>query len=677
MTSLSSRPGSRTAGGPPSDVSAPGVLPRPDSDSVRPHAGAPHLQGLDGLRALAVLAVFGYHAEILGLTGGFLGVDLFFVISGYLITTLILVEVTRTGRFAVGTFYLRRARRLLPALYLVLAAVAAAQLLLREQLDHLRGAIPAAIAYVSNWFQILASQSYFDASERPSLLRHLWTLAVEMQFYLVAPLLAWVALRWGRRTLGKALLITAGVSAVLMVLISFASGVPGTDPTRVYVGTDTHLFPIVLGAAAACVWRPWLHTGERARRSARTSDVVAVVALAAFLLLAFLVQDSSRALYLGGYAAIALVCLALVTTVVHPGSAVGRILERQPLRWIGTRSYGIYLWHWPVLMLTRPGIDVFWPLPAVIAVQLLATGLLAEASWRYVETPIRRGALGRWWTAVRTSGALAPAARGTTIAVASATVLGVALAAGLALTPDRATALESNERLAAGSGVVTAAAAPGGPTAQPGQEQASPAEAAGEAESTASARPSPEPSPEPTAEPSPEPTVERSPEASTESAQEPAEQLGTVSVVGDSVAGIAAPELIERGVASVDWEVGRQFADVVNAVFASRDAGTLGHTVVVHGGTNGPIGERDLRRLIEGLPDRRVFLVTVRSPIVYEAEDNERLAQIVPEYGNAHLIDWFALSDAHPEWFYEDHFHPREGTGTDQYADLIWEAIQP
>lgn len=641
-------------------------------------------RGFDGLRALAVIAVIGYHAKVPGFAGGFLGVDLFFVISGYLVTSLVLAQVARTGRVEARAFYRRRIRRLLPALVLLLGAVAAAQLLLRDQLEHLRSAVPAALAGVANWQQVLVSQSYFDAAHRPSLLRHLWSLAIEAQFYLVLPALAWLALRVGRRWLAALLTVLAVASAAWMILASLRSGVAvSSDPTRVYVGTDTHLFPLAAGAALACLWRPWTMGGERIRRTGYDADVLVATALVAFGLGVVTLNATDPRLWRGGYAVAAAVCVLLVAAVAHPGSTFARALDSRIPAWIGERSYGLYLWHWPLLMVLRPDVDVPWSAPVAVAVALGLTVLLAEASYRWVETPIRRGALVRWWGQVRDGGLLAPAATRTSALLASALILALGLGVAVATLPDRVSVLEASDRLAGGAGIVTAAA-PVAPVASTAPHRpTSLAQLAPEPDAPAESTPTEAPErPGPTAKLAPEPSVLPEPSApapasAPEPAPSPTEELGTVTAIGDSVFGMVAPDLIALGPVTLDWAVSRQFAPMVDIALAMRDAGTLGHTVVVHGGSNGPIGEADLRRLLDGLGDRRVFLVNDRTRVEYRDQNNALLTQVVPQYPNASVIDWFGYSDAHPEWFYDDATHPREGTGTVEMANLVWGAIQP
>ncbi|SFK33483.1 acyltransferase family protein [Cellulomonas sp. KH9] len=621
------------------------VAARPATAGTGHTPRLPHLRGLDGVRALAVVAVLLYHLRVPWASGGFLGVDVFFVLSGYLMTTLVLDEVAATGAFRTRRFLARRVRRLVPALAVVLVAVAGAGLVARDTLTTLRGDLLAAATYTSNWWQVVADRSYFELTGRPPLLQHLWTLAVEAQFYLVVPLAAVLALRAGRARVGQVAAGLAVASTVAMGVMAARQGMPVPhDATRAYVGTDTHAMGLLLGVAAATVWRPW-HTWRRAgswltergdpvrRFEAGIADAVGAAALVGVVACVVLVDEFSAGLYRGGFLAFSALAVVLVGAAADPAGLLGRALSRQPLRWLGERSYGIYLWHWPVLMLTRPDQDLTLPGWASPVVRVGVTLLLAEASYRWVETPVRRGALRRLVAALRTPGPgrRSLAVRTGAVAVV-ATVALTALVLGVVRTP-----------AAAGDGV------PGTPAA------------------TA-------PAPDPGAMPGVAPEQDRAPVPTP--AATPTEQVGTVTAFGDSVMLGAAAELGARGVA-VDAVVSRQFGEMVDLVLAAQAAGTLGDTVVVHGGTNGPVAEDDLRRLLEGTRDRRVFVVNVRVPRAWEQYDNELFGRVVPEYPHARVLDWKSGGDANPGWFYDDGIHLREGDGRTGYADWVVREIQP
>ena len=347
----------------------------------------PYLPGIDAMRAIAVLAVFLYHAGIGWMPGGFLGVDVFFVISGYLITSLLLSERRRTGRVRLGQFWLRRARRLLPAVGVLIAVtMVVAAIVEPDRLTELRGDAISSLAYVANWHFIFEHQSYFDQFQRPSLFRHLWSLSVEEQFYLFWPLAFAAGMSLlGRKRLALGVLAGAAASLVLMWILFDPA-----DASRVYYGTETHAAGLLIGVALALVWAPWqLRRATPGRWCGPVLDAVGVLALG-YLALSFLqVHDYDLALYHGGYLWIALASAAAIAVFAHPAARLGGLVAQPALVWLGLRSYSFYLWHWPVLALTRPGLDVSLPRGVLIPLQLLVVFVLADLSYRFVELPFR------------------------------------------------------------------------------------------------------------------------------------------------------------------------------------------------------------------------------------------------------------------------------------------------
>jgi peptidoglycan/LPS O-acetylase OafA/YrhL len=371
-------------------------MPKPVGSAQR------YMPGLDGLRAVAVLAVIAYHLQLGWAQGGLLGVGVFFTLSGYLITDLLLGQRDVVGHLRLGDFWIRRARRLLPALFLMLAVVVAwVTLLDRSQLPALRGDVVAAAVYLSNWWNIVREASYFARFGPPPPLEHLWTLAVEEQFYLVWPLLLWLGLRYarGHYRLAGLTLAAAALSATAMALLYQ----PGVDPTRVYEGTDTRAFGLLLGAALAMVWPSRHLHADLALGRRLLLDGVGVVGLVVIALLIWQTDQYSAFLYRGGILLLSVATVMVVAALAHPASLLGPALGWRPLRWIGVRSYGIYLWHWPIIVLTTPNVQRGVNLPVAI-LQVGATVAVAALSWRFVEEPIRRGALGRLWAKIRSGG---------------------------------------------------------------------------------------------------------------------------------------------------------------------------------------------------------------------------------------------------------------------------------
>src|SRR6201991_1942026 len=347
----------------------------------------PYMPGIDALRALAVLAVFGYHAGLDWLPGGFLGVDVFFVISGYLIPSLLLREFRGTGHIELARFWIRRARRLLPAVGVLIAvAMIVSAIADPNKIDQTRGDALASLFYFANWHFIFAHTSYFEQFGRPSLFTHLWSLSVEEQFYLFWPLV----FAAGMKLLGRGrLLLGVLAGAIGSVVLAWILFDPGHDASRVYYGTDTHAVGLLAGVALALVWSP---TELRKHKSfgplvGPILDALGVIALG-YLILSFVhVHDYDLALWHGGYAWVAIATAILLAALAHPAARLGNIIGRPALLWLGLRSYSFYLWHWPVLVMTRPGVDIDLPRGVLIPLQLIACLALADLSYRFVELP--------------------------------------------------------------------------------------------------------------------------------------------------------------------------------------------------------------------------------------------------------------------------------------------------
>ena len=366
-----------------------------------------YLPALDGLRAFAVAGVFAYHLGFGWASGGYLGVDLFFVLSGFLITSLLLEEWVTTARIRLGSFWARRARRLLPALFLVLVAIAVYVVLngrfgppgsaAQVDLSGLRGDDLATLFYVANWHAIFAHQSYFAQFSAPSPLEHTWSLAIEEQFYLVWPpvlLLILTLARGAWRRVGAIVTVVGALaSAGLMALLYH----PGTDPTRLYFGTDTHAFDMLAGATIAMIAAARPQPGPRARLALHIAAPLAAVALGVFWVTAGTTTGTPKGwMFQGGF----LVCAVLAAIVVadarqfHQGP-LAAVLSTQPLRWIGMISYGIYLWHWPIIVYLN-GARTGWPQPWLDLARVGLTLVLATASYYLVERPIRQRRLHGW-----------------------------------------------------------------------------------------------------------------------------------------------------------------------------------------------------------------------------------------------------------------------------------------
>ncbi|SOD73372.1 peptidoglycan-N-acetylmuramate O-acetyltransferase [Jatrophihabitans sp. GAS493] len=663
--------------------------------------------GLDGLRALAVIAVVVYHFNPTVMPGGFLGVDLFFAISGYLITRLLLNQIHNTGRLGIAEFYRRRVRRLLPAVLVLAAVVTAADLLFwRDELATLRSSVASGVFFVANWWLIGDKQSYFVASGRPSMLQHLWSLAIEEQFYLIWPLLLCliiapallrrrgpvVVLRPRMLTrLSLAALLLGLASTGVMALLALRGDVPyGSDSSRIYFGTDTHSMGLFLGAAMGAYASRAILPGARRRRVLRGAFLTDLVGLAALLVMARCVLEVNEfqpALYRGGFLGFSAAAVIVVAAVVRPGSLLGWVLERRPMRWIGQRSYSIYLWHWPVAVVTRPGVDVEWsPVPLFLA-RVAVTLLLAEASYRFVEVPVRAGALHRFYQRLMADRPDAPA--GSTARVLRRRVLPLVAFIGLLTfsslssslaysSPSVPTSAALRARAVSASPVPGIKPAAAGVTTFPlnigGRPQSGdgPLRAPGLGTPAASTPPRPTTTPVPMPVPKPTHTAPITQPSPLPSPPTPARAIAKVSAFGDSVMLGAAAQL-KAAIPLIDVHAveGRQARAVFAEIAADRAAGKLAPNVVIHTGDNGIVSASDLSAILGQLSDRaRVVVVTDRVPKNWQDPNNSVLRRVVKHFPNAVLADWFALSNSHSNWFYKDGLHLPLG-GAAQYAGLI------
>lgn len=622
----------------------------------------PYFPALDGLRAVAVMAVLVYHSGIGWLPGGFLGVEVFFVISGYLITSMLLSERSGSGRVNLGAFWARRARRLLPAVFaLVLAVLAYSAIFLPGEVAELRWDALAAAGYVSNWYQIFHHESYFETLGRPSLLRHLWSLAVEEQFYLLWPVFFALVLGRIRPRYAVAAIVTlAAASAAFMA----ARYEPYADPSRIYYGTDTRAAGLLLGAALAFLWIPGSLPAAIVAATRRTVGTYGFLGLVGLLGLAIAVSEADPFLYQGGFLVVALLTALVIGAAVHPGAQdMQRILGWRPLVWIGLRSYSIYLWHWPVFMVTRPHADIALDGVPLLALRLAIAFALAELSYRFVETPFRRGALGREWGRLRE--ALSRPRWELAMRYASAAAIALALVIPLGISVADAQHPAPPSYLAV-ERVQTGVWAPKRVVAPPDDDLARPA--------------TPAPTPAPTPLP-PASDVATAPDTVFVSA--PASQValpvapvhvyaGRVTAMGDSVmlGTVNALTAAIEGI-SVDAAVSRQVSTGIQMLRGWRDTGVLGDVVIVHLGTNGYFSSGQFDQMMQVLADvRLVVFVNLKVPREWETSNNSVIAGGVSRYPNTSLVDWHSAAARRPDLFWDDGIHVRP-EGARLYASLI------
>lgn len=609
-----------------------------------------YLPGLDGLRAIAIIGVLLYHAGIDWVPGGFLGVDVFFVLSGFLITSLILEEYDRAGRIDFKRFYIRRARRLLPAVFVLLIAVGIAVLLFyRDALSAFREDALATLLYLNNWWYIFVDQSYFESMGRPPLLKHLWSLSIEEQFYLIWPAVALLLVRRGGRPLVRRVAILVAVaSTAWMAYLAIRGGYPvDADPSRAYFGTDSHIMGLLIGAALATVWRPGRLSASIPRGAQVLVTGIGVTMIAVIAGFYLFVGEFTPWLYRGGFLALAVFTAVLIAAATHPASPLGAVLGIGVLRYLGRRSYGIYLWHWPVFMVTRPGIDVPWSEPVAFVARLTITVAIAEVSYRLVEMPIRRGALGAAWRNARSGATRSFRALATLSAAGLTAILAGVVAIALVLSPGEGRdAIPADVAEAMGI-------ANDGPLVVSIDDEREPL-------------PAPEESPSPTAENADAPVVVEP------TIEEIRAENGSVSVLGDSVV-LGARNAITDAIpgAKVDAEVSRMPGAFTGRVKKLNRRDKLANIVVLHPATNGVLTEEIMRNTLDPLRDyERVVVVNASVPRSWEKPNNRIIKDVVTDYPNVVMADWNAAADGQGDYFVSDGVH-LTGAGAAAFANLI------
>ena len=664
-----------------------------ESDSSKPASYVPYNPGIDGLRAIAVLAVIAYHSGIARFSGGFLGVEIFFVISGYLITALLLGEYESNQRIDIKRFWNRRARRLFPALIAYIGGATALAYMTARDVIPTKGEILTALGYIYNWFSIFQDVSYTDGFERKNFFHHLWSLAVEEQFYLFWPVLLWGLLSLAGKRLTFALVIAGIIGSSILRWILYE---PFSDPLRVYYGTDTRASALLIGAAVAFIWRPW-----------QSNKTVISAPNALYKTFAFVVGSASVAgliwanmhyalfypyidsLFRGGMLITSALTALVIVVSVTPQSVLSKVLGIRPLQWIGKRSYGLYLWHWPVFQLTRPRVDVDIDGWELFLVRIIVTLIIVEISYQFIERPIRER---RFLHSLRTALSV------TKIRISFAKVAALVLALiGCFITLEQVQADWSADDAAG--------------------EQVGDTEVAQEQIETT---PTPVPTPTPLPTPTPEPVAQEEPENASPK-EDPMERFDIVAFaeivnvdnpvwaellplleapefkvfydrvtfLGDSImkgalTGISIKDLdvifAERMSLltenpDVEAEVARQWNEAPRILSGLKDQELLGEAVVIHLGSNGYIDEDLVAETFEILVDAELVVVlNARVPKPWEGRVNSVLDNTIPLYENAVLVDWRSASNDFPAYFARDGVHLTK-LGSQIYLDQIIVAL--
>ena len=577
-----------------------------------------YIHSVDGLRAVAVVAVLLYHLGIDWIPGGFLGVDLFFVISGYVITGLILDSIARSGTLDLRAFYLSRIRRLLPALVAMLVfttlfiGVYAPETVRRFIAD-----IPFVLTGSMNWALVSRQQDYFEAIGRPPLLQHTWSLAVEAQFYFIWPLVLLFILKYfGKKNIPYAALGIALASGIALFAYSVRMDTQESAISHVYFGTDTHSIGLFLGSALAVSWQPQNLTREITKRAQDFIDLIGVVGLLGLLSTFLFINESDPTLYRIAFPLSALFGCATLISVVHPASRFAPILSTRPLIWIGERSYGIYLWHWIVFQLTRPSIDLVGDDWALYALRVLIVFALADISLRYIEIPVRRGYFELWFRGMKyRTKAVRLRQKLSTVAAVLLTFAATSLVSINAM--ERADLIAAQEKQAAEDAteggvnqVITSADTPG------------------------------------------------------------------LWVTGDSVIlGIRNVLAQYERIELINARVGRQIGELIEV--AKTDQQFVGQSpVILNLGNNNRLLEDDVVALMEIVKNQpKIIVVNTAVPRSWKDLNNELIQKVVAQYPNTILINWDQISSNHPDYFASDGVHLNPA-GVNAYVSAIREVLQ-
>ncbi|WP_138753905.1 acyltransferase family protein [Paenibacillus sinopodophylli] len=637
-------------------------MPKPIGNSSR------YMPGLDGLRAVAVLAVIAYHLNLKAVPGGLLGVSMFFVLSGYLITDILLKQLGQNKTIDLKTFFIRRARRLLPAMFLMIAIVSLWLFISdSSRLFALRGDIGSALLYISNWWLIFHEVSYFESFGPASPFGHLWSLAVEEQFYLIWPLLLIAAIRFipRRGKLALWILIAAAVSAGAMAVLYQ----PGMDPSRVYYGTDTRAFALLIGAALAAIWPSWRLSASIPTRSRILLDSVGTSGLIIIMVMIAVTGEYDSSLYRGGMVLLALATVAVVAAMAHPASKLAGLVGNKVLAWIGVRSYGIYLYHYPIIVLTTPTAEAGELHLARACIQIVLTFILAELSWRFVEEPIRHGVLSKLSRLIQEQFQRPQARKSTSYFAGIVLIVSCVSCAGTVDLPSAAVQGNSGSETskpAASNETKPVPAKPASPdiSGQPDHNEetlhTSPT-ATGGKPVTAVIKPT---SPAATSKPAPE-------------TKPPAVHSTEMTAIGDSILLDAGPylEKLLPGIA-IDGKVGRQFSQAAAILEKLKSSDELADIVIIELGTNGSFTTKQMAALLETIgPDRKIFMINTRVPRKWQDTVNKMLAETAKTNENVTIVDWYSASKGKKDFFSADGVHLKKH-GASFYADMIARALQ-
>jgi peptidoglycan/LPS O-acetylase OafA/YrhL len=572
--------------------------------------GVRHIASIDGLRAIAVTAVVLYHLGISWIPGGFLGVDLFFVISGYVITRLILDSINQSSALDLREFYAARLRRIYPAfIFMVVCIIIFVGVWAPEAIKRFLSDLPYALTGTINWFLVARHQDYFEAVGRPPLLQHTWSLAVELQFYLIWPIILLTILKYfGKKNIARIALLIAIISGVTLFLVSLRLDQSNAQQvSHIYFGTDTHSLGLFLGSALAVSWIPQNLSADIEKRAQDVVDAIGVVGLLGLIAAFLFIDETNAGLYRIAFPLAGIFGCLVIISLVHPASRFAPLISSAPFKWIGQRSYGIYIWHWVIFQVTRPSVDLTGQSWALYLARVLLVLALADISLRWVEIPFRQGMVQNWFRGMKYRSAKVKLRQQLSIVFSIIAVLAVTSSISVQ-------AINKAEQIA--------------------QDQ----------------------------------ITQQEDQAASQ------EDLGSTTglwVTGDSVIlGIRSKLESKEHISLINARVGRQAPELL-AVMRVDQSSVPSSPVVFNLGNNNALSEQTVIDIFEVVKNQpQIIVVNTAVPRPWKDANNAIISKIASRYPNVRLVDWDRVSKDRPELFAPDGVH-LSPAGSDVYVDLV------
>ena len=572
--------------------------------------GVRHIASIDGLRAIAVTAVVLYHLGISWIPGGFLGVDLFFVISGYVITRLILDSINQSSALDLRAFYAARLRRIYPAfIFMVICTIIFIGVWAPEAIKRFLSDLPYALTGSINWLLVARHQDYFEAIGRPPLLQHTWSLAVELQFYLIWPIILLTVLKYfGKKNIARIALLIAIISGVALFLVSLQLDQANAQQvSHIYFGTDTHSLGLFLGSALAVSWIPQNLSADIEKRAQDVVDAIGVIGLLGLIASFLFIDESNASLYRIAFPLAGIFGCLVIISLVHPASRFAPLISSAPFKWVGQRSYGIYIWHWVIFQVTRPSVDLTGQSWALYLARVLLVLALADISLRWVEIPFRQGMVQNWLRGMKYRSAKVKLRQQLSIVFSVIAVLAVTSSISVQ-------AINKADQIA--------------------QTQ----------------------------------VTQQEVEAASQ------EDLGSTTglwVTGDSVIlGIRSKLESKEHISLINARVGRQAPELL-AVMRVDQSSVPSSPVIFNLGNNNALNEQTVIDIFEVVKNQpQVIVVNTSVPRAWKDANNAIISKVASRYSNVRLVDWDRVSKDRPELFAPDGVH-LSPTGSDVYVDLV------